>query len=302
MNRFYLKIIFFLSMGFIFPVSPAFAVDYTYDFLGRLKQVTYENGHSITYTYDTAGNIVSVIQKGGSGTIQVAPQVVEPKLFSAKSQKPEEKNKSNGTPPLAATLISPSGTVSDKTPAYNWKAVPSVQWYYLLVKDSSGNDIKKWYKASDAGCASGSGTCSVTPDTVIAGNSGRWWIRTYSGKIFGPWSRGGAFRIGSSEKPHGATLVSPSGIINSRTPTYTWNAVPLATWYYHLIKDSTGKNIKKWYKASEAGCVSGRGTCSVTPNTAMPGNSGIWWVKTYNKNGFGPWSKGIKFSVGSSSQ
>ncbi len=40
------------------------SVSYTYDPLGRLVQVTYDNGSSIVYTYDAAGNRTSVVVSG----------------------------------------------------------------------------------------------------------------------------------------------------------------------------------------------------------------------------------------------
>ena len=43
--------------------------------------------------------------------------------------------------PGAATLISPSGTITDITPAYTWNAESNSTWYYLWVGDSTGNRI-----------------------------------------------------------------------------------------------------------------------------------------------------------------
>jgi len=39
----------------------AAATTYTYDDLGRLKTVTYDNGKQIVYTYDPAGNRTQVV-------------------------------------------------------------------------------------------------------------------------------------------------------------------------------------------------------------------------------------------------
>jgi YD repeat-containing protein len=41
------------------PVSAA--TTYTYDTLGRVATVTYDNGETITYTYDPAGNRTQVV-------------------------------------------------------------------------------------------------------------------------------------------------------------------------------------------------------------------------------------------------
>ncbi|MFL6603249.1 MAG: RHS repeat domain-containing protein [Steroidobacteraceae bacterium] len=56
----------------------ALAVDqitYTYDALGRLHMVTYQNGTTVTYTYDPAGNRTQVTNTGsGAGSGPLLPQ------------------------------------------------------------------------------------------------------------------------------------------------------------------------------------------------------------------------------------
>jgi hypothetical protein len=94
-----------------------------------------------------------------------------------------------------------------------------------------------------------------------------------------------------------ATLVSPSGTIDTATPAYTWNADAHSSWYYLWVNDSTGNRIQKWYKAADAGCSSGAGTCSVTPDIALAPGSGKWWVDTWNTNGSGPWSSEMTVTV-----
>jgi hypothetical protein len=98
----------------------------------------------------------------------------------------------------AATLVSPNGTITDTTPTYVWNAVSNSTWYYLWVDDATGNKIKQWYTAADAGCAGGTGTCSVTPATALAAGAGKWWIRTWNSAGNGPWSAGMSFTITTS--------------------------------------------------------------------------------------------------------
>jgi hypothetical protein len=99
-----------------------------------------------------------------------------------------------------------------------------------------------------------------------------------------------------TEPPVAATLVSPSGTITP-TPTYTWNAVTLATEYYLKVNDSKGNRILQWYSASEAGCASGPGICSVTPATFLAAGPGKWWIQTRNSAGTGPLSSPMSFMV-----
>ena len=107
------------------------------------------------------------------------------------------------------------------------------------------------------------------------------------------------FSVFAGVLPGKATLISPNGNIATATPTYSWNAVPGATWYFLWVDDSTtttGK-IKTWYTADQAGCPSGNGTCSVTPATALARGAAQWWIQTWNESGYGPWSDGMPFTV-----
>jgi len=99
----------------------------------------------------------------------------------------------------------------------------------------------------------------------------------------------------ASVPPGQASLLLPDGSGSGNTPTYSWSAVPGSTWYYLWVNDSSGNVIKKWYTAAQAGCVAGSGTCSVQHATAVSGRS-VWWIMTWNRSGYGPWSAGMRFT------
>ena len=109
--------------------------------------------------------------------------------------------------PSAATLVSPSGAITDTTPTYTWNAVSDATWYQLYVNDSTGNRIQKWYSADACGCASGTGTCTVTPTTFLIG-AGQWWIRAYNSAGYGPWSSSLSFSAPSLSGRWKGTMVS----------------------------------------------------------------------------------------------
>ena len=56
----FLKPIVFTTGLILTPTG--YAIDYLYDDLNRLIQVTYPTGQIIHYTYDATGNLLSVIQ------------------------------------------------------------------------------------------------------------------------------------------------------------------------------------------------------------------------------------------------
>src|SRR5207245_6233382 len=61
----------------------------------------------------------------------------------------------------------------------------------------------------------------------------------------------------SSTPPGAATLVAPSGSIATATPTFSWNAVALATQYLLWGDDSAGGRLRTTYTAAQAACATG---------------------------------------------
>ncbi|MEE9319133.1 MAG: hypothetical protein V3U76_01690 [Granulosicoccus sp.] len=199
-----------------------------------------------------------------------------------------------GSPP-AASLVSPIGNIVNVQPAFEWEPAPGATWYYLWVNGPNGNIHKAWYTAASAGCSNGSGICSVTLTSLLVSGAHSWWIRTWNSDGIGPWSVARRFTVNSAGgPPAAATLISPNGTIATTNPTYTWSAVPGSTWYYLWVNDANGAAIRTWKTAAQAGCTNGNGTCSITSATNQNGNS-VWWIRTWNANGIGPWSNGMSF-------
>ena len=174
------------------------------------------------------------------------------------------------------------------TPTYSWTTVSGATWYYLYVDGPSGNLIQTWYRAVDVCNAS---SCSVTPATVLSPGAHRWWVQTWNNAGYGPWSTGLSF---NPTLPGATTLVLPSGTTADRTPTYTWNKVSAATWYYLYVDGPSGNVIQTWYRAVD---VCNASTCSVEDPTTLSPGTHRWWVQTWNNVGYGPWSSGVNFTI-----
>src|SRR3989475_990580 len=203
----------------------------------------------------------------------------------------------SSTPPGAATLVAPSGSIATATPTFSWNAVALATQYLLWVDDSSGGRLRTTYTAAQVGWATGIGTCSMVSSATLNPGTGQWWVVTSNASGSGPWSNGLTFTVAGTPPPTAATLVAPSGSIASRTPTFSWNAVASATQYMLWVDDSSGGRIRTTYTGAQAGCASGAGACSMVSSATLNPGAGQWWIVTSSASGSGPWSSGMTFTV-----
>jgi hypothetical protein len=105
------------------------------------------------------------------------------------------------------------------------------------------------------------------------------------------------FSLAEDGAPGQATLISPNGTITDNTPTYTWNAVATASFYFLQVNDSAANPTYQWYPADEANCGDGTRECSVTPETELADGTYNWRIQAWNEFGIGPWSDPLYFSV-----
>jgi hypothetical protein len=195
------------------------------------------------------------------------------------------------TPPEKVTLSSPTGNAGTNNPTYMWNEVPGATWYYLWVDGPNGNVIQKWYTSVQANC--NGAICSIDNATLrLPAGTYTWWIQPWNDAGYGPWSDARTF----NPLPAKASLTSPSGSAGTNNPTYTWNAVPGATWYYLWIDGPSGNVIQKWYTSAQANCNGS--TCSIaSATTGLSAGAHIWWIQTWNDAGYGQWSDALNFSI-----
>jgi hypothetical protein len=208
----------------------------------------------------------------------------------------------NTTAPGAATLVSPSGAISNTTPTYTWNKVSEATNYvFWLGRVNSDNSLTPILEqAFESSVVCGGTTCSITPGVTLSGGNYRWWIRTSNSYGYGPWSSPMNFSLSTIPLPGVATLVSPTGGITDTTPTYTWNNVNAATWYYLWVSqvnsDGSFTTVhSSWYESS---AVCSGATCSITPaGVTLSSGNYSWWIQTWNDGGYGPWSTKMDFSL-----
>ena len=198
-------------------------------------------------------------------------------------------------PPATPVTIAPSGTVGTTTPTYTWNASEGADSYWLLVRNLYGEAVNASFTAAQAGCASGTGTCSLTPTGALTvGQPYNWFVNATSSLGTSAWSDARQITASAPAQP---TTISPSGTMTTSTPTYTWNAVSGASSYWLLVRHLNGEVVNQSYTAAQAGCASGTGICSLTP--AAPLTAGIqygWFVNASNGLGTSAWSDGKTIS------
>ena len=203
-------------------------------------------------------------------------------------------------PPLGtATLSSPRELIDTRSPTFQWSVVADATWYRLVVNTSTGRSvIDKWVRSDEAQCAS-SGPCSIASPAQLAPGHYRWWILAWNPQQQGSWSGAGSFEVDSG-KPRAVTLNAPSDITISDAPTFLWSKESRATYYQLLVHDQSDQSVvDQWFTDSEVNCDgnSASANCTVTLESSLADGSYHWWIRTWNGNGYGPWSAAANFSV-----
>jgi hypothetical protein len=104
----------------------------------------------------------------------------------------------------------------------------------------------------------------------------------------------------AASSPGQATPVQPSGAVIGSTLTFTWAKASFnPSWYVIEVDDATlTAKFFAWYTAEQVGCAGIEDNCTVTVTLGglAPGVA-TWWVRSWNSEGFGPWSVGMDFTV-----
>lgn len=97
----------------------------------------------------------------------------------------------------AATLVSPTGSITDTTPNYTWNRVTASTWYYLWVSkvNADGSLTPVYTEWHDASLVCGGATCSFSPAVTLSTGNYRWWIQTWNNGGYGPWSSATNFSL-----------------------------------------------------------------------------------------------------------
>jgi subtilisin family serine protease/LysM repeat protein len=197
-------------------------------------------------------------------------------------------------PPGIATLLSPSGNITDPQPVYKWNVVEKATEYQLQVIQSSGEAVMRvWYQAGDI-CSSI--ICSVRPANTVAIGVYSWQVRSSSTIGSGHWSLEEDFIV--SAPPLGAaTPNAPSGEITNKQPPYQWTFVEGATQYQLKVIGPIGDEeniVQSRYQATDI-CIGI--VCSVPQISVLSEGDYTWQVLTLSPASNGSWSRVMTFSI-----
>jgi hypothetical protein len=196
------------------------------------------------------------------------------------------------TGPPMPTPLSPTGSGTNATPTYTWTAVGGGVLFYVLSVNPVEADgtpyFEIWYQPN---VCSG-GTCSATPPNVLKAGSYTWQIRGRNAAGPGDLSNPMAFAVTGPPIPN---PLSPSGVLTTPVPTFSWSAVGGNLILYNLgVSKADGTSVYEFTYYPSA-CVAG--TCSATPDHPLPLGSYTWAVRGRNAAGPGGWSNPMAFAI-----
>ena len=129
--------------------------------------------------------------------------------------------------PDTAILTGPSGSSSDHTPTFTWKAADHAEYYNIYIHNKgTGAVINTWVH----------NVTEYTHGTALETGSYQFWVRTWGVGQFGSWSESMEFEITKLETP---TITGPAKFDVSWRPEFTWKAVERAVRYELWVKNLT---------------------------------------------------------------
>ncbi len=227
------------------------------------------------------GNVVWWVKasnKAGTGALS------DPMFFVVIEEQPDQ-----------VILVSPSGSMTERTSTFKWHVANGATWYYLWINDPAGQRFTKWYSSKEAGCVEDC-QVNISDDLLKKEVEYTWWVLSWNSAGNGLWSESQTFILPGT--PSVIEAISPVGKIENRSTPFVWRNVPSATWYYLWINKESTEYYKKWYTANEAACSVQTDSCQVTLPTLLKNGKYRWWVQTWNEAGYGPWNKAVDFQLG----
>jgi hypothetical protein len=226
----------------------------------------------------------------------------------------------NQTPPTAFTVldggnqlpgvgvgISPDGTTETNPVTLVWQADPYGARYYLWVDFLDAGDY--WaddtITASQAGCASGSGSCSFTLPMNLNDGQYQWWVMPINshGDYTG-WSSPLFFLVGGNQQtPAQPVGESPINTTAENPIQFFWQQAlePSAETFQLQVTYPNSQTEIETFDHSDVICApldDFNALCNYTLPWNLNDGAYSWQLRAANNAGYSPWSPGYNFTVG----
>lgn len=174
------------------------------------------------------------------------------------------------------TILGPSGTVGTQ-PTLEWSAAQGGEWYDLYIMRNGQFYFETWLQ-----------TTEFQVFWHLDPGNYSWYVRAWGAAGgLGDWSSQGAFTV-QSNAPGATSLVYPidNAALSDARPTFEWNSVANAQWYWLYISHDSGTHFEYWTQAT-----------TFTSPLDLPNGGYSWWICTWGNGEFGQWSGEGAFSV-----
>ncbi len=187
---------------------------------------------------------------------------------------------------VGPTAISPTGTVTDRTPEFVWTAITGADHYELWVNRSGANPATRIIHNANIPHVDGVETISYTDPSVKLINPGhRWWVRAFTADgDAGAWSAAQTFFIPAP------VVTGPTGTVNNTgRPTFTWTGVPEWVRYELWVNNTTTGAVRVVHETQLTGTA-------FTPDLPLADGTLRVWVRGFDAQGNdSQWSNPVTF-------
>lgn len=184
--------------------------------------------------------------------------------------------------PGQLTLIGPSGAQTNSANfAYQWNGDDATSYYNLLVQRDGHSMVNLWR------ISRGEEVFTQHIGGHQEGTTYRWKVRGWNPDGMGRWSEPMTF---STPEPvaNRPVLVSPSGSISNRVPSFSWNAVSGAFWYRVVVESGSARVIDQWVQDTDY----------MATNRLVTGDY-RWWIAAFDgASRRTAWSDPLNFTIG----
>ena len=182
--------------------------------------------------------------------------------------------------PLPAPVITQGQNPTfDNTPTFAWDVVAGAAKYDVVIRSvTTGATVVEQRNIV--------GT-SWTPTTPLANGPYLWWVSALtSTNVRGLWTQETEINIGGQTK-----VLTPTGVIGSATPTFSWQPVDGAVRYELWVDQLTPWKQKVVYQTNLTGT-------SFVSSALQAGTNYRTWVRAVSDTGqLSPWSVPVDFTI-----